>query len=126
VLYEVADTTLTFFSLALIPLTLGMAILRYRLWDIDLIINRALVYTMLTASLALVYFGSVLLLQQLFQAITVGATTQQSELEIVVSTLVIAALFRPLRQRIQAVNVCNPFPQQKEIIVAFANVSTLM
>jgi hypothetical protein len=103
VLYEVADTTLTFFSLVLIPLTLGMAILRYRLWDIDLIINRALVYTMLTASLALVYFGSVLLLQQLFQAITSGAATQQSELEIVVSTLVIAALFRPLRQRIQAV-----------------------
>src|SRR5206468_572412 len=67
-------------------------------YDIDLLINRALVYGALTAALALVYFGTIALLQQLFRALT----GQGSQLAIVASTLAIAALFQPLRRRLQA------------------------
>jgi hypothetical protein len=86
--------------LLLIPLSIGVAILRHRLWDIDVIINRTLVYGALTASLTLVYFGSVAATQTIFQALT--GQEQQSQLAIVVSTLVIAALFNPLRRRIKS------------------------
>jgi hypothetical protein len=77
----------------------GIAILRYRLYDIDRIINRALVYGSLTVSLALVYFGGVVTTQTLFRAVT--GQEKVSQLAVVVSTLAIAALFNPLRRRIQ-------------------------
>ncbi len=82
---------------ALIPLAAGIAILRYRLYDVDVVINRALVYGSLTLTLALVYVGAVVGLQYFFRALTGGDST----LAVVASTLLIAALFNPLRRRVQ-------------------------
>jgi hypothetical protein len=81
------------------PISMGIAILRYRLYNIDLLINRTLVYGALTALLIAVYFGGVTATQALFRALT--GQQEQAQLAIVVSTLVIAALFNPLRRRIQ-------------------------
>jgi hypothetical protein len=90
---------LLFIVLALLPVAVGIAILKYGLYHLDIIINRALVYGILTALLALVYFGGVTATQAVFRALT--GQEQQPQLVIVVSTLVIAALFNPLRHRIQ-------------------------
>jgi len=99
VLYNlVSRATLTLAAL-LVPLSIGVAILRYRLWDIDVVINRTLVCGLLTATLALVYFGGVTATQAIFRALT--DQDDPPQLTIVVSTLVIAALFTPLRRRVQ-------------------------
>jgi hypothetical protein len=90
-----------FIAFLIVPSTIAFSILRYRLWDIDLLINRTIVYTTLTAILALIYFGCVVLLQHLVNGITGQAG--QSPLVIVASTLAIAALFSPLRRRIQKI-----------------------
>jgi hypothetical protein len=90
---------LTLLALAL-PLALAFSILRYRLWDIDILVNRALVYGLLTLLLALGYFGAVVILQAVFQAV---AGQSSSALVTVLSTLLIAAIAAPLRRRLQNV-----------------------
>jgi len=82
------------------PIAIGIAILRYRLYEIDTLINRTLVYGSLTVVLALVYFGGVAGMQYILRTLT--GQEEQPQLAIVVSTLVIAALFNPLRRRIQS------------------------
>jgi hypothetical protein len=92
-----------------IPIATGIAILKYRLYDIDLIIRRTLLYALLTGLLAAVYFGSVVALQSVFTALTGAA---RSELVTVLSTLAIATLFVPLRRRLQAA-IDRRFNRQK-------------
>jgi hypothetical protein len=84
-------------ALTIVPLSLSIGVLRYRLYDIDIIINRTLVYGSLTATLVALYFVGIVVLQRIF----VLLTGQQSTLAVVASTLLIAALFTPLRRRIQ-------------------------
>jgi hypothetical protein len=84
-------------TMTIVPLSLTVAVLRYRLYEIDLIINRTLVYGVLTAMLALVYVGSIVVLQGSLRALT----GHESQLAIVASTLAVAALFNPLRRRTQ-------------------------
>jgi len=90
-------TVVLILALGAVPVAAGIAILKYRLYDIDLIIRRTLVYATLTASLALVYVGGVVTLQGALRALT----GQASDIAIVGTTLAIAALFQPLRRRIQ-------------------------
>jgi MFS family permease len=108
--------------LAAIALAVGTAIFRYRLYDIDLVIRRTLVYGLLTALLVLTYFGAVTLLQSVFAAVS----GQQSPAALVVSTLAIAALFNPLRSRVQDF-IDRRFYRQKydveQALAAFAAVA---
>jgi hypothetical protein len=85
-------------SFTAVPIAVGFAVLNYRLYDIDLIINRTLVYGSLTATLVALYFGGIVVLQRIFLTLT----GQESTLAVVASTLLIAALFTPLRRRIQS------------------------
>jgi hypothetical protein len=87
-------------SFAGVPIAVGFAVLKYRLYNIDVIINRTLVYGALTAALVAVYFGGVAATEAVVRTLT--GQQQQPQLAIVVSTLAIAALFNPLRRRIQA------------------------
>jgi hypothetical protein len=96
-LFDIMDALI--FS-ALIPVAAGVAILRYRLYDIDVVINRTLVYGSLTALLLALYLGGVAATQAIFS--TFSGQQEQPQLAIVVSTLIIAALFNPLRRRIQS------------------------
>ncbi len=98
-LYPLANNVVTSFLPLFIPLSFGFAMLRSRLWEIDIIINRTLVYGTLTIILTLVYVGLVIGLQALLR----GIINQGSGVAIVLSTLAIAALFQPLRKRIQAI-----------------------
>ena len=95
---EMVAGTVVYGLILLIPLSIGVAILRSGLYDIDVIINRTLVYGSLTMMLVALYFGGIVLLQRVF----VVLTGQQSTLAVVASTLVIAALFTPLRRRMQS------------------------
>jgi hypothetical protein len=88
-----------FFGLSMItlPAAIGIAVLKYRLYDIDLLINRTLVYGSFTATLVGVYVGGIVVIQRLLVALT----GERSTLAVVASTLAIAALFAPLRRRVQ-------------------------
>jgi hypothetical protein len=94
---EVVETVIGLSIFTSLLLAFAIAILRYHLWDIDLIIRRTLQYTVLTGLLLLVYFGTILVFQNLFS----GVMNQRSQVVIVISTLTIAALFNPLRLRVQ-------------------------
>ncbi len=103
ILYELFGVPV-FLLLALpIPITLFFAMQRYHLFNVQLILRRTLIYTMLTGALALIYVGSVVLLQEIFRLLA----GQKSQLAIVASTLAIAVLFRPLQWRIQAAIDCR-------------------
>jgi hypothetical protein len=83
--------------LALMPVTIGIAVLKYRLWDIDVLINRTLVYLSVTLTLGALYIGGVIVMQSLFRTVA----GQTSDLAIAVATMAVAALFNPWRRRLQ-------------------------
>jgi hypothetical protein len=97
--WTAAGATLWWVAVAIIPVTLSISVLRHRLYDIDLIINRALVYGALTAILAGLYSGSI----SLFQKVFIALTGEKSDAAIVVTTLILASTFTPIKTRLQAV-----------------------
>jgi hypothetical protein len=119
-IFTFAEIPLTLSALLFIPISISLSILRYRLWDIDLIIRRTLVYSSLTISLALVYFGSVVVLQGVISNLFPGG---EAPIVTVISTLAVAALFTPLRRRIQDF-IDRRFYRQKynaeKVLVAFS------
>jgi len=120
--YQLANGTLTTVTFLFVPLSVGIAILRFRLWDIDVIIRRTLVYSTLTVILALLYVGLVIGLESLVRLFT--GQVSQSPVIIVASTLSIAALFQPLRHRIQQI-IDRRFYRRKydaaKIVAAFSS-----
>ena len=108
----------------LFPLSIGIALVRYRLWDIDLIIKRTLVYGTLTGTLASVYFLLIIALQFLVRSLT--GQVLQSPLVIVASTLAIAALFQPLRHRIQSIIDRRFYRRKYDAARAFATFSATL
>ncbi len=96
-IFQAGGQLLFSIALVLVPMFLMVAVLRYRLWDVDILINRTMVYVLLTGLLAAVYFVSIYIFQALVRAVTGG----QSDWVLVGSTVIIAALFRPLRDRVQ-------------------------
>jgi hypothetical protein len=104
-LAALVGTTAFYLLVLLIPVSIATAILRYHLYEIDILINRTLVYAVLTASLAVGYFGTIMALQGVgsvvYQVPFRAIIGQQSTLAVVASTLTMAALFNPLRRRIQ-------------------------
>jgi hypothetical protein len=95
--YTLTRDSITLVSMLALPVLFTISILRYRLWDIDLLIRRTVIYTLLTGTLALLYFGSVLLLQR----VLADLLAESNQLAVVASTLLIAALFAPLRHWMQ-------------------------
>jgi hypothetical protein len=95
--YLVGNTFIGYLAILLIPISIGVAVLRYHLFDIDLVINRTLVYVTLTVILAVFYEGTIVVLQALFRVLA----GQESQVAVVASTLAIAAMFESLRRRIQ-------------------------
>jgi hypothetical protein len=118
--FRLAGSTIFTLVQLVFPLSFAIAILRYRLWDIDVIINRALVYGVLTGLLLVIFFGGVTLLENVFRTFT----GQGNQLAVVISTLSIAGLFNPLRLRVQDA-IDRRFYRQKydaaQALASFAN-----
>jgi hypothetical protein len=108
IVFSLIAQTLSVLAQLTVPVTVVLSILRYRLWDIDLVINRSLVYVTLSAILAVIYFGAILLIHQLFRDMSGG---QQSSLALAISALAVAVLYNPARSRIQAVFDRRFFPR---------------
>jgi len=97
VIYVLLGVAIEYAMFIALPISFALSVLRYRLWDVDLIAFRAIVYSSLTAGLAILYFTTVLVLQQIFREIT----RTSSVLGIVISTIAFGLLFNPIRQRAQ-------------------------
>lgn len=121
-LYILAGVPTLYLSLLLLPLAIGISISRYRLWDISVLVNRTLVYGVLTVLLTAGYLGLVLVLQPFFRALT-GHT---SLLAMAVSTLAMAALFYPLQQRVQASIDRRLFPRKHDSAQVLTALSTTL
>jgi hypothetical protein len=119
-LFNVLVDTGWYLFLFPIPISIGIAVLRYRLWDVDVLINRTLVYGSLTVTLGMVYVAGVVGLQALFRAVT----GQASDIAIAISTLAIAALFQPLRTRIQRIIDSRFYRRKYDAARALATFST--